>query len=167
MKVTVRVLTWICRSSRPEVFCKKGVLRNSTKFTGKHLCQSLFLIKLQVSEHLYISMKCTCSNQKMKKIFFLFGNELCFNEGNKAIEEEPTDGVTNRIGNLEERDFDCVYCCEISFHNTKIFQCSFLKPICKLTNFLPYFYWKMSLIKNSTDVCRSRLTLSNYITDVF
>ena len=28
------------------VFCKKGVLRNFSKFTGKHLCQSLFLIKL-------------------------------------------------------------------------------------------------------------------------
>ena len=28
------------RSSGPEVFCKKTVLR---KFTGKHLCQSLFL----------------------------------------------------------------------------------------------------------------------------
>ena len=39
-----------CRSSRPEVFCKKCVLRNFRKFTGKHLCQSLvsFLIKLQV-----------------------------------------------------------------------------------------------------------------------
>ena len=33
------------RSSRPEVFCKKGVLRNFTKFTGKHLCQSLFFNK--------------------------------------------------------------------------------------------------------------------------
>ena len=33
------------RSSRPEVFCKKGVLRNSTEFTGNHLCQSLFLNK--------------------------------------------------------------------------------------------------------------------------
>ena len=30
------------RSSRPEVFCKKGVLRNFKKLTGKHLCQSLF-----------------------------------------------------------------------------------------------------------------------------
>ena len=29
------------RSSHPEVFCKKGVLRNFAKFTGKHLCQSL------------------------------------------------------------------------------------------------------------------------------
>ena len=29
----------IIRSSRPVVFCKKGVLRNFTKFTGKHLCQ--------------------------------------------------------------------------------------------------------------------------------
>ena len=31
----------IFRSSRPEVFCKKGVLRNFSKFTGKHLCQNL------------------------------------------------------------------------------------------------------------------------------
>ena len=28
------------RSSRPKMFCKKGVLKNFTKFTGKHLCQS-------------------------------------------------------------------------------------------------------------------------------
>ena len=34
------------RSSRPEVFCKKSVLRNLAKFTGKHLCQSLFLNKV-------------------------------------------------------------------------------------------------------------------------
>ena len=27
---------------RPEVFYEKDVLRNFTKFTGKHLCQSLF-----------------------------------------------------------------------------------------------------------------------------
>ena len=31
------------RSSRPEVFCEKGVLRNFAKLTGKHLCQSLHL----------------------------------------------------------------------------------------------------------------------------
>ena len=29
------------RSSRLEVLCRKGVLRNFEKFTGKHLCQSL------------------------------------------------------------------------------------------------------------------------------
>ena len=33
------------RSSRLEVFCKKDVLKNFDKFTGKHLCQSLFLTK--------------------------------------------------------------------------------------------------------------------------
>ena len=36
----VTLLT-ISRSSRPEVFCKKGVLGNFTKSTGEHLCQSL------------------------------------------------------------------------------------------------------------------------------
>ena len=34
------------RSSRPEVFCKKGVLRYFAKFTGKHLSQSLFFNKV-------------------------------------------------------------------------------------------------------------------------
>ena len=46
---------YVSRSSRPELFCKKCVLRNFAKFTGKHLCQSLFLIKLQASEFCEIS----------------------------------------------------------------------------------------------------------------
>ena len=36
----------LIRSSRPEMFCKKGVLRNFVKFTGKHLCQGLFFNKV-------------------------------------------------------------------------------------------------------------------------
>ena len=34
------------RSSRPKVFCKKGIVRNFGKFTGKHLCQNVFLNKV-------------------------------------------------------------------------------------------------------------------------
>ena len=34
------------KSSRPGVFGKKGVLRNFTKFTGKHLCQILYFNKV-------------------------------------------------------------------------------------------------------------------------
>ena len=34
------------RSNRPEVFRKKGVLRNFAKVIGKHLCQSLFFNKV-------------------------------------------------------------------------------------------------------------------------
>ena len=33
-------------SSRLEVFCEKILLRNFSKFTGKHLCQSLFFNKV-------------------------------------------------------------------------------------------------------------------------
>ena len=33
----------------PELFCKKGVLRNFAKFTGKHLCQKLFFNKVVFS----------------------------------------------------------------------------------------------------------------------
>ena len=30
----------------PEVFCKKGILRNFAKFTGEHPCQRLFFSKV-------------------------------------------------------------------------------------------------------------------------
>ena len=40
------IITVHLRSNRPEVFCKKGVLRNFAKFTGKHQCQSLFFNKV-------------------------------------------------------------------------------------------------------------------------
>ena len=36
----------IFRSSRPDVFCKKCLLRNFAKFVGKHLCRSLYLNKV-------------------------------------------------------------------------------------------------------------------------
>ena len=36
----------MCRSSRPEVFCQRSVLRIFANFTGKHQCQTLFLIKV-------------------------------------------------------------------------------------------------------------------------
>ena len=38
---------WMFRSSHQRRSVRKCVLGNSTKFTGKHLCQRLFLIKLQ------------------------------------------------------------------------------------------------------------------------
>ena len=37
---------FFCRSSRPEVFCKKGVFSNFAKITEKDLCQSLFFNKV-------------------------------------------------------------------------------------------------------------------------
>ena len=37
----------ITRSSRSQIFFKIGVLKDFANFTGKHLCCSLFLIKLQ------------------------------------------------------------------------------------------------------------------------
>ena len=40
------MLTWTLRSTCPEVFSKKAVLRNFPKLTGKHLCWSPFFNKI-------------------------------------------------------------------------------------------------------------------------
>ena len=61
------------RSSRLEVFCKKGILRNFAKFSGKHLRQSFFLhpeaynfIKKETLAHVFSCEFCEIS----KNIFF-------------------------------------------------------------------------------------------------
>ena len=54
------------KSSRQEVFCKKGVLRNFVKFTGKHLCHSLFLKKEALVEVL------CCEFSKISKNTFSY-----------------------------------------------------------------------------------------------
>ena len=43
----------IKRNSRQELFCKKGVFRSFTKFTGKHLCQRLFVNKETLAQVFY------------------------------------------------------------------------------------------------------------------
>ena len=45
---SLRNFNWniLVRRSRPDVFCIKGVLRNYTNWTGKHMYQSLFLNKV-------------------------------------------------------------------------------------------------------------------------
>ena len=40
-------LILISVQSRPEIFCQVGIVKNFVKFKGKHLYQSLLLIKLQ------------------------------------------------------------------------------------------------------------------------
>ena len=43
----------ISRSSRPKVFCKKGILRNFAKFTENTYARVSFLMKLQAGLQLY------------------------------------------------------------------------------------------------------------------
>ena len=45
----------MCRSSRSQLFFKIGALKNLAIFTQKHLCWSLFLIKLQAWRCYYCS----------------------------------------------------------------------------------------------------------------
>ena len=56
------------RSSRPEVFCEKGVLRNFGEFTGKHLCHSLFFNKVAGS---------ACNFIKKETLAQVFSCEFC------------------------------------------------------------------------------------------
>ena len=54
----------IFRSSRPEVFCEKGVLRSFTKFTGKHLCQGLFFNNVAFFYRTLLVAASGCCRQK-------------------------------------------------------------------------------------------------------
>ena len=69
----------------PGVFCKKGVLRNFAKFTGKHLCQSLFFNKVAGLAKFLRTPPSDCfqSLKRMSDKFQFFSNwffqiKLCF-----------------------------------------------------------------------------------------
>ena len=74
------IKTSLFRSSRSEVFCKKDVLKDFAKFTGKHLCESFFLKSLQ----LYYKRDfgtgvfpfCTHRKQQKFKGFLLFLRDI-------------------------------------------------------------------------------------------
>ena len=67
----VVVLRSAVKSSHPEVFCKKRVLRNFAKFSGKHLWQSLFFeVGLSPSKKIVICL--IKSPLKMMKNAFYF-----------------------------------------------------------------------------------------------
>ena len=60
------------RSTRPEVFCKESVLKNFTKFTGKHLCQILFFSKVQLLKRETLAQVFSCEFCEIfKNTFFI------------------------------------------------------------------------------------------------
>ena len=62
------------RSSHPRYSTKEGVLKNFVKFTGKHLCQSVFLINLQAPLNSLLIVL-TCKNLSL---FFLIQDNFIF-----------------------------------------------------------------------------------------
>ena len=56
------------RSSRSDVFCKKDVLKNFAKFTGKYLCQTLFFNKVAGG---------ACNFIKKEALAQMFSYEFC------------------------------------------------------------------------------------------
>ena len=56
------------RSSRPELFLGKGVLKICSKLTGEHPCRGLILIKLQ-SNFVKITFQHGCSLVNLQHIF--------------------------------------------------------------------------------------------------
>ena len=58
------------RYSRPDVFCKEGVLINFTKFTGKHLCQNLFLNKVVGPQPAQVAQVLSCEFCEISKNTF-------------------------------------------------------------------------------------------------
>ena len=63
------------RSSGPQVFRKKGVLKNFAKFTGKHMCQSLFFNKVAGLRWLLLKIYMSLSKKNELKRRYLLNTK--------------------------------------------------------------------------------------------
>ena len=76
------------RSSRPEVFCKKGALTNFTKLTGKQLCQSLFFHEVE-------GLTQVCNFVKKETLAQLFSCKFCESIKNTFFYRTPLLAASN------------------------------------------------------------------------
>ena len=89
------------RSSRPDVLCKKGVLRNFGKFIEKHMCQKLFFNKVAGLRPATLLKKSLChrcfSMNFAKFLLSTSGGCFCFLKSRKNFlvkhQEAATRGV--------------------------------------------------------------------------
>ena len=82
----------ISGSSRPDVFCEKGVLKNFAKFRGRHLRQSLFFNKIAGSARNFIKKETEFC--EMSKNTFFYRTPLVAAPGFRNIlneKEAPTE----------------------------------------------------------------------------
>ena len=70
-------VNWVSNKQPPEVFCRKGVLRNCTKFTEKHLCQSLPLNKVTGCVEFHIETSHLFCSAKQITGFYIKWNTAC------------------------------------------------------------------------------------------
>ena len=71
----VRMILLNYAKQPPEVFYEKGVLTNFTKFTGKHLCQSLFFNSSMFLIKLHVFIK----KETLAQVFSCEFYEICKN----------------------------------------------------------------------------------------
>ena len=86
-------------SSRPDVFCKKDVLKNFSKFTRKHLCQSLFFNKVA-------GLVFSCEFWEISNNTFLYKTPLVAASENYTMHE---------IGRAISREFRILRCSHANY----------------------------------------------------
>ena len=83
--IIIQELKW--QKQPPLVFYKKGVLKNIVIFTGKHVCWSLFLIKLQANTGVSLWRLWKFSEH----LFWRTSTNSClWNERNRNFQKFPT-----------------------------------------------------------------------------
>ena len=122
------------RSSRPEVFCRKSVLRNFAKFTGKHLCQSFLFIKKETMEQLFSCEFCEISKRK----------DTLWNFSFRAFHEIQFQGYYMKHEILSWNTFTLVF----QFHCVGFLS---IKKLCLQLILLKFaVYWPVALLKKDS-----------------
>ena len=117
------------RSSRLEVFSKKEILRNFTKFTRKHLCQNVFFNKVVETEARNFILKRT-----LTQVFSCEFCEISLNTFScRAFQVVASSSSLNRLAEVVGQDcpqkrkiFSKIPMCEYDFE-TNLFE----KIICQ------------------------------------
>ena len=98
------------RSSRPEVFCKKGVHRNFAKFTRKRQCQSLFFNKVaDLIKKDTLTQVFSCKICEISKNTFSYWTPPVAASENRTAEKFHQEGVAYHYIRGQASDIQMIY----------------------------------------------------------
>ena len=114
-------LSYISRSSHPEMFVRNGVLKICSKFTGEHLCRSVISLKL-LCNFIEIVLRHGCSPVDL---LYFFRTPFPRNaSGWLLLYFVWKLARTKEIVQIRYGCFSCVIDCEIMLFSRKVFTTS-------------------------------------------
>ena len=166
----VRIKGWQIRlgdkqKPPPELFCKKRCSRNFAKFTEKHLCQSLLLIKLQLYQKKTLAQGFSCEFCEISKNIFFKEYFWAAASGQKAVNLKPLTYLVTFMEQLMKDRAKLKYMFRrvLKMQSYKLYNSKYMTVLIQITNTEVFAFVAVLVFKVGISPSQKKLLFASII----